>query len=204
MDFSEAEQILMTRDEVLRPVILHYGPLTNTPRHDYFESLSESIVSQQLSVKASDTIFRRFRHATNLDPVAILTLSDEEYRTLGISGQKTRYLKDLALHFANDPAVFNHLEQLDNESVIAELTLVKGIGRWTAQMFLMFTLDRPDIFAPDDLGLQNAIQRLYQLPAKPTSMEACRFAERWAPYRTTASRYLWKSLDNAPIMEDPA
>ena len=108
-------------------------------------------------------------------------------------------LRNLARHFVDNPAVFAHLDALDDEAVIAELTGVVGIGRWTAQMFLIFTLARPDVFAPDDLGLQNAIMRLYDLPEKPTPKQAAAFAERWAPYRSTACRYLWKSLDNTPL-----
>lgn len=201
MDFDmvRAEVGLIDRDPVLGGVVKEYGPLDALVVDEYFYSLAESIVSQQLSVKASDTIFGRLREATALDPLRVLSLSDEQCEQIGLSGQKQRYLRDLARHFVDNPAVFAHLDTLGDEAVIAELTGVVGIGRWTAQMFLIFTLARPDVFAPDDLGLQNAIMRLYDLPEKPTPKQAAAFAERWAPYRSTACRYLWKSLDNTPL-----
>jgi len=115
-----------------------------------------------------------------------------------LSGQKYKYIHDLAEHFVRDSMVFDHLDTLSDDDVIAELTKVKGIGVWTAQMFLMFTLVRPDVFAPDDRGLQLAIQKLYALPDVPPRSELETIAEAWAPYRTVASWHLWHSLDNEP------
>src|SRR5690606_33672396 len=118
-------------------------------------------ISQQISVKAAASIFERFVESTGLLPERALDITAEQIKFIGLSVQKARYLSDLALHFANNSQVFNHLEELDDEAVISELTKVKGIGAWTAQMFLMFTLQRPDVFAPGDRGLQLAIENIY-------------------------------------------
>ena len=195
MDFSAAEHELIQRDPRLGAVINLHGTIRRTPHHNYYESLVESIISQQLSVRASDTIFRRFKEATELDPAKALLLDEAACKTIGLSKQKAGYIRSLAENFVHDSAVFNHLESLSDDEVIAELTKIKGIGVWTAQMFLMFTLVRPDVFAPDDLGLLNAVTRLYELPARPTRTDAIALAERWAPYRTTASYHLWGLLD---------
>jgi DNA-3-methyladenine glycosylase II len=134
---SRAEVELIDRDPVLGGVVKEYGPLGALVADEYFYSLAESIVSQQLSVKASNTIFGRLREATSLDPVRVLSMSDEQCKQIGLSGQKQCYIHDLARHFVDNPAVFAHLDTLDDEAVIAELTGVVGIGRWTAQMFLI-------------------------------------------------------------------
>jgi DNA-3-methyladenine glycosylase II len=196
MNFTEAERFLMSADPVLGKIIEANGTVRHTPQTDYFEALCESIISQQLSVKASDTIFRRFREATGVRPERVLALDEAAQKTIGLSGQKARYLRDLAEHFVRDPQVFNHLETLDDDEVIVELTQVKGIGVWTAHMFLMFTLARPDVFAPDDLGLINAITKVYDLPSRPTKQEALAISAAWQPYRTTACFHLWRFLDN--------
>lgn len=199
MDFSQAELALMKLDPALGECISRHGPIVHTPRQDYFESLCRSIVGQQVSVKAASAIFGRFSEVSGLDPSTVVELSDEELRTVGLSRQKASYLRDLAQHFAENPRVYGHLGNLNDEEVIADLIAVKGIGRWTAQMFLMFTLVRPDVFAPDDNGLQRAASLLYgeDFMLKPKQLDA--FATRWQPYRTTAAWHLWRSLDNEPI-----
>ena len=196
MDFTYAEQTLINQDPALGMIIRANGSIRHTPRANYFEALCESIISQQLSVKASDTIFHRFQEATHLNPLQVLIIDEIQQKTIGLSGQKTRYLRDLAEHFVDDPTVFDHLEQLSDDDVVIELTKVKGVGVWTAQMFLMFTLARPDVFAPDDLGLLNALTKLHALPVRPTKQEALEIASRWAPYRSTACFHLWRLLDN--------
>lgn len=198
MTFSKAEQFLIDRDPVLGAIICANGSIIHTPHKNYVEALYESIISQQLSVKASDTIFRRFREATELDPLRIVALNESDKKSIGLSSQKMRYVQDLAQHVIDDASIFDHLDSLDDDSVIRELIQVKGIGVWTAQMFLMFTLARPDVFAPDDLGLLNAITRLYGLSSRPTKQEAIIRATNWAPYRSTACFHLWHSLDNTP------
>ena len=196
MAFSPAEQALIHQDSRLGRIIETNGHIAPRPERDYFEALSGSIISQQISVKAAATISERFREATQLQASNVITLSDEQVKAIGLSGQKSRYIRDLAEHFVRDSAVFNHLDSLSDDEVIAELTQVKGIGIWTAQMFLIFTLHRPDIFAPDDRGLQLAIEHIYDTTL--TRSELMTFAERWEPYRSTACLHLWHSLDNTP------
>jgi DNA-3-methyladenine glycosylase II len=164
------------------------------------EALVEAIVSQQLSVKAADTIYFRF---LDLFPKskfpkaeALIELPTAQYRKVGISGPKTKYIKHLAKMVATKELKLNKLHKLDNEAVIVELVKVKGIGRWTAEMFLMFTLMRPDVFSYGDLGLRNAIKKLYKLKTPPTQKQLDRITKKWSPHRTTAARYLWRSLDN--------
>lgn len=198
MELSEAEEYICRVDPKLAPIIRAHGHLSFPKSSDYFTELAESIISQQLSVKASDTIFKRFAEVTKLKPENALQITEAEEKQIGLSGQKARYIRDLAEHFVQDSAVFDHLDSLSDDDVVAELTQVKGIGVWTAQMFLMFTLQRPDVFAPDDLGLLNALKRVYDLPERPTRSEAIRLAEKWAPHRTTASYHLWHLLDNKP------
>lgn len=198
MQLSASERALCGLDPILGKVIRDNGHLSYPAETDYFVALSGSIVSQQLSVKAADTIYSRFKAHTRLQPSRAMALSEADCKTIGLSGQKARYIRDLAEHFVQDATVFDHLEMLDDEAVIAELTKVKGIGVWTAQMFLLFTLQRPDVFAPGDLGLQNAIASLNGLEARPSSVQAAGMAEKWRPYRSTACYHLWRMLDNKP------
>ncbi len=192
--FTQAERYLLENNKLLAPVVEKNGTICRTPRKDYYAELCDAIISQQISIKASATIVARFMNASNGDPRYVIDTTDETLRDLGISPQKMKYLRDLARHFTDNPKVFDHLEKLDDEAVIDELTNIKGIGRWTAEMFLMFTLVRPDVFACDDLGLQKAVQQLFKLPTKPTPHRLSEIAEQWRPYRTTAAWHLWQSL----------
>jgi DNA-3-methyladenine glycosylase II len=194
----QAEQKLSKLDPVLGMAIKKHGTLVRGPRIDYFTSLARSIVGQQISVKAAATIFGRLQQTTNLEPLAVAKLTDQQIKIIGLSGQKARYIRDLAEHFVKDSAIFDHLNSLPDDQVIAELTSIKGIGMWTAQMFLMFTLVRPDVFAPDDVGLQQSIKKMYGLSEVPKRAELLAFAERWKPYRTVACWHLWHALDNEP------
>lgn len=198
MGLSAEEMALKTLDPILAEVIETNGHIAPRSERDYFEALSSSIISQQISVKAAAKIFGRFQDTTNLKPERVLNLTEDDIKTIGLSGQKSRYIHDLAGHFVKDSAVFNHLDTLSDDEVIEELTRIKGIGIWTAQMFLIFTLHRPDVFAPDDRGLQLAIQNIYDLPVVPTRAELEKFAKKWKPYRSIASLHLWHSLDNEP------
>ncbi len=198
MNLSIAEQELCKIDPSMALIIKQNGPIHRASRDDYFASLASSIIGQQISVKAAAKILERFETATNMQPQQTVTLTDDQAKIIGLSGQKHRYIQDLAEHFVRDSMVFDHLDTLSDEDVIGELTKVKGIGVWTAQMFLMFTLVRPDVFAPDDRGLQLAIQKLHDLPAVPSRSELEAIASQWSPYRTTASWHLWQSLDNEP------
>jgi DNA-3-methyladenine glycosylase II len=147
-----------------------------------------------VSVAAATAIFGRLERATGMKPQNVTRLSDEDIKAIGLSKQKTSYIRDLAQHFAKNPNVYNHLEQQDDEQIIAELTDVKGIGRWTAQMFLIFSLSRPDVFAPDDIGLQQGMMKLYGWDELPPKKELEKAAETWRPYRTVVSWHLWQSL----------
>ena len=166
---------------------------------EFFEELVESIVSQQLSVKAADTIFGRIKELlpkSEVSPKNILKLKDDQLRSAGLSNSKVKYVKDLASKVDSKEIELEKLKDLENEEVIMELTKVNGIGRWTAEMFLMFSLGRPDIFSIGDLGLKNAIKRIYKLE-KPTDIEILAISEKWSPHRTFACRILWRSLRNS-------
>jgi DNA-3-methyladenine glycosylase II len=161
-------------------------------------ALVQAIVSQQLSTKAAATIFGRF---LALFPDGIITSADaiaahddKTLRGVGLSGQKVRYLRDLCSHIGDGRLRLDELEALDDEAVIVRLTAVKGFGRWTAEMFLMFRLHRPDVLPVDDLGIVKAIAQLYRLRKRPDAKRMTKIGEAWRPYRSVASWYLWQSL----------
>ncbi len=200
MAFTKDEEALMRIDATLGRYIELHGSLPLAPARPYYEALASSIISQQISVKAAAKIFERFKNATRLLPENFLKLQEDDIKAIGISGQKSRYIYDLSLQFVQDSAVYNHLDTLLDSEVTSELTKIKGVGEWTAQMFLIFTLHRSDIFAPNDRGLQIAIKEIYELTELPKNKALERFAEEhWAPYRTTASLHLWRSLDATPL-----
>jgi len=186
-------------DRLLRGVIDAAGPCTLTVRRDRFAMLANSILSQQISTAAARTIKTRLveKAGGRLAAEALLALSDEEFRACGVSGQKVGYLRDLSVRVASGSLPMNRLGRLSDEEVIERLVVVKGVGRWTAQMFLIFALGRPDVLAHDDLGIRNAIRRLYGLPEVPKRDEIDRIAEPWRPYASVASWYLWRSLEKA-------
>lgn len=198
MENKNIKKYLAQRDSILSIIIQQVTLPDWQPPESYFVSLVESIISQQLSVKAADTIYGRFKKLFNkekITPEEAINLPEETIRTVGISYQKIKYIKDLAEKTLASGIVFEQFEIMTDEEIIEELVKVKGIGRWTAEMFLMFSMGRPDVFSFGDLGLRNAIERLYKLDHKPTQVEAEKIAEKWKPYRTTACRYLWKSLE---------
>jgi DNA-3-methyladenine glycosylase II len=165
-------------------------------RH-YFESLTSEIIGQQLSGKVADVIFDRFTKlfpSGEITPRLLLQLQHEQLRSTGMSNSKARFLKDLAEKVINKSLKLEDLINLDNETVIKELMQVKGIGPWTAEMFLMFTLGREDIFSHGDLGLKNAIKKLYRIES-PTRDQVEEISKKWSPYRTFACRILWQSLE---------
>jgi DNA-3-methyladenine glycosylase II len=194
---------LSTEDPVLGAWIAQAGPcgLRRTRGGTHFEHIAQSIVYQQLSGKAAATIHGRL---TGLfggrppTPRELLATRDAKLRGVGLSGQKTRYLKDLARHAHEGSVPFDRLEAMDDEGVIATLTSIRGIGVWTAQMFLMFRLGRPDVLPVTDLGVQKAIQVLYRLRKLPSPDRVATIGKRWAPYRTVASWYLWRRVDDPP------
>lgn len=166
---------------------------------DYFQALVESIISQQLSVKAGDTITKRFIQlfGDSTFPKAkdIIKMDTEKIRSAGISYAKIKYIKDLAEKIMSKAVKLDAINEMENEVIIEHLIQVKGIGRWTAEMFLMFALKREDVFSYGDLGLRNAMQKLYKMKKHPTLKQAEKISAKWRPYRTWACRYLWASLE---------
>jgi DNA-3-methyladenine glycosylase II len=188
---------LKKSDPILRAIVERVGPCRMEFGEPEFSSLAEAIVYQQLNGKAAVTIFNRFAALAGepLAPEGILKLSDQQLRSVGLSKQKSTYLKDLAAKTSAKVLDFAKLPELSDEEVIKHLTQVKGVGVWTAHMFLMFSLRRPDVLPTGDYGVQVAIKKHYKkrkLP-KPDVME--KIARPWAPYRSIACWYLWRSLD---------
>ena len=184
---------------VLEKVYAIHGPelFSLNKRELLFDELVESIVSQQLSIKASDSIYKRIidlMPGKILNPQNLLKIKDENLRKAGLSFGKIKYLKDLSSKVKNGELKLESLDEMENEEVIKELTKVKGIGRWTAEMFLMFALARPDIFSHGDLGLKNAVKKIYGFDEyKIEVVEG--IVIRWSPYRTIAAKILWRSLE---------
>lgn len=199
-DYVRARRVLMRRDPVLGAVIKAIGPclMAERQRTDHLSALAGSIVSQQLSTKAAATIFGRFEAlfpaGEPLSAAAIVAVEDAALRGVGLSGQKVRYVRDLCGRILDGRLNLDAIESLDDEAVIERLTEVKGFGRWTAEMFLMFRLHRPDVLPVDDLGIVNAVQRLYKLRKRPDAKKLRALGEAWKPYRSVASWYLWQSL----------
>ena len=189
---------LRRKDPILKALILKVGPYAMEYHAPTFHALTRAIVYQQLSGKAASTIFSRFQNCCGvrtLRPESILVLSDEQMRAVGLSGQKVRYIRDLAEKTAAGDLRFGRHKKLSDEEIIAELTEVKGIGVWTVQMFLMFALRRPDVFPVLDLGVRNGMQRVYGLDPTAPHDAYTAVAENWRPYRSVASWYMWRSLE---------
>jgi DNA-3-methyladenine glycosylase II len=205
-EYVRARRILMRRDPVLGAAIKRIGPclMADRQRKDHLTALTGSIVSQQLSTKAAATIFGRFLALFadgQISAPAIAALDDGALRSVGLSSQKVRYMRDLSERIIDGRLPLEDLETLDDEAVIARLTSVKGFGRWTAEMFLMFRLHRPDVLPVDDLGIVNAVQRLYNLRKRPDAKRLQKLGEAWKPYRSVASWYLWQTLKNEPALQ---
>jgi DNA-3-methyladenine glycosylase II len=198
--YERARRTLMRRDPILARAIKQIGPcrMAERQRKDHLSALVGSIVSQQLSTKAAATIFGRFvalfpdSHIP--DAAAIAAIDDATLRSVGFSGQKIGYLRDLSARIADGRLNLDELDTLPDEAVVERLTSVKGFGRWTAEMFLMFRLHRPDVLPAGDLGIVTAIQRLYALRKRPNPKRILKMGEAWRPYRSVASWYLWQSL----------
>lgn len=187
-------------DPILFETIKQIGELEHILARNadvYFIALTEEIISQQLSGKVADVIFKRFIHLFPnqlITPEYLLTTPHESLRSVGMSNAKARFVKDLSQKVVSKELILEKLAALENEEVISELIKVHGIGRWTAEMFLMFSLGREDIFSHGDLGLKNAIKKLYNLP-NPSKSDIEKLSLKWSPYRTYACRILWKSLE---------
>jgi len=194
---KEAIQHLRQSDPILSEIIGRVGEYRIEFRAPEFESLVRSIVFQQLSGKVARVIFGRLLEAVHgrLTPETILKLRPARMRFLGLSAQKTAYIRDLARHTRDGRVIFEELPDLPDDAVIERLTRVKGIGVWTAHMFLIFALRRPDVLPTGDLGIRTAIRRAYALPQMPAPADIEALALKWRPYCSVASWYLWRSLD---------
>lgn len=196
--WQDAERGLL-KDKYIAPLIKKWGHCTiiSINKSLYFQNLVEAITNQQLSGKAASTIFGRVRNLCKgkIGPEVILKLSETKLRGAGFSFAKIKYIKDLSSKVKSGELEINKLDKLEDEEVIKELVAVKGIGRWTAEIFLIFALARPDIFLVDDLGIQKGFERV--TGKKWDKVKSAYFAEKhWKPYRTPAAWYLWRSLEN--------
>ena len=202
-DLHAAAAWLTEHDPLLAPIIMQHGLAKFEPHDDYYGALVNSIIGQQLSVKAAATIKQRFKDLFGGSlpaPEAILNTSHDELRTAGLSNAKANYIRDLAEHVLDGRIRFDKLPKQSNDEIIGELTDVKGLGEWTAHMFLMFCVGRLDVLATGDLGVRNAIRGLYGLEDAPTPQQVIEIAEQyhWQPYQSVACWYLWRWLDNSP------
>ena len=193
----KAVKHLKKSDLVLRAIIERVGPCRMEFGEPEFCTVAEAIVYQQLNGKAAATIFKRFADLAGdpLTPEGILKLSDEQLRSVGLSKQKSSYLKDLATKTADGLLNFTRLPEMTDEEVIEHLTQVKGVGVWTAHMFLMFSLQRPNVLPTGDYGVQMAIKKHYRKRKLPKPKDMEKIARAWEPYRSVACWYMWRSLD---------
>ena len=198
LPFSTLHTQLACLDPVLQQVIHRVGPCTLKRQKSGYGVLVQSVISQQISTAAARTIRLRLESLLpqgKIRAAAVQALADSQLSEIGLSRQKLGYIRDLTQCTLDGTISFRRIARASDEDAIAELVQVRGIGRWTAQMYLIFSLGRPDVFAVDDLGLRNAISRLYPLPATPRRADFEAIAERWQPLRSVASWYLWRSLD---------
>jgi DNA-3-methyladenine glycosylase II len=205
IDYIRARRLLARRDPILRDLMRAHGPCGLAARYhtDPFKALVRAIVGQQLSAKAAATIFSRFEALFDAFPTStqVLAVPDDRLRSVGLSSQKVAYLRDLCGRIVEGELPLDLLDRMDDEAVIENLTQVKGIGRWTAEMFLIFRLQRPDVLPLGDLGIVRAVQRAYKLRKAPTPDRLTRIGEAWRPYRSVACWYLWASLNNEPTKD---
>jgi DNA-3-methyladenine glycosylase II len=198
--WPEAKAQLARRDKVLRRIIRVHPDASLRTRGDAFQTLARSIVGQQISVKAAQTVWDRFAaKVERVSPAHVASLSDEAMRAAGLSRQKIAYLKDLALRFDSGEVNPRRWTRMSDERVIEDLTRVKGLGRWTVEMFLIFHLMRPDVLPVGDLGLQRAMERHYNEGDPLTRDEMRNIGAAWRPWASVATWYLWRSLDPVPV-----
>ncbi len=204
----DAHRELAASDPVMERLIDRLGELSletrykRTPAVDAFGTLLRSVVGQQVSVKAAAAIHARVAALFDADkpsPEALLEIDPQTLRDAGLSWRKVEYVRDLAAHVVGGELELERLGELSDEEVIAEITAVRGFGLWSAQVFCMFFLQRPDVLPTGDLGIRRAVELEYGLDMIPPPKEVERMGERWSPHRTLASIYLWESLHNAPV-----
>ena len=202
--WDEACKHLCKRDRVMRKLIPSCGEVRLQSRGDAFTTLARSIVGQQISVKAAQTVWERFlavaqESGKSLLPSQVLALDAPSMRGAGLSARKVEYLGDLAQHFESGSVHVRQWQQMDDEAIIEELVAIRGIGRWTAEMFLIFHLMRPNVLPLDDLGLIKGISHNYFSGEPVSRAEAREVGEAWAPFRSVATWYIWRSLDPVPV-----
>ena len=197
--WEKAKRSLSRRDPVMGGIMRRFPKVHITPRGDPFHTLARAIVGQQISVKAAQSVWNKFSLLVeNVTPQKVLAKKRPQLRACWLSDRKVEYIADLAQHFADGKIHVHRWPGMGDEEIIAELTEVRGIGRWTAEMFLMFNLMRPDVFPLDDLGLQKGIRLSYF--KKSVSLNRMRkLGETWRPWRSVATWYLWRSLDPVPV-----
>ena len=198
--WDEACQHLMKKDRVMKRLIPKFGTARLETRGDAFVTLARSIVGQQISVKAAQTVWDRFaKLSRRLTPRQVLKLKVDDMREAGLSARKVEYLVDLALHFDNGDLHVTDWQAMEDEAIIAELIGIRGIGRWTAEMFLIFHLMRPNVLPLDDVGLINGISQSYFSGEAVSRSDAREVAAAWSPYCSVATWYIWRSLDPLPV-----
>jgi DNA-3-methyladenine glycosylase II len=198
--WADACKHLMKKDRVLKRLIPQFGQACLQSRGDAFATLARSVVGQQISVKAAQTVWDRFAALPGqITPEQILKLRIDDMRAAGLSARKVEYIVDLALHFDSGLVHVASWTDMDDEAIIAELIAIRGIGRWTAEMFLIFHLMRPNVLPLDDVGLINGISKCYFSGELVSRSDAREVALAWAPYRTVATWYIWRSLDPVPV-----
>ena len=197
--WDEATRELAARDVVLGKLVTRYQALTLGSRGDAFQTLARAIVGQQISVKAASSVWERvLAEVKEMTPLHLGAADPVRLRACGLSGQKTAYVLDLAQRFKSGALEPARWTALDDEALIAELTQVKGIGRWTAEMYLIFHMARPDVLPIDDIGLQRAMSLHYNSGRPVSKLKMQRIGKLWAPWRSVATWYLWRSLDDLP------
>lgn len=198
--WDEACQHLMKKDRVMRKLIPLFGDARLVTRGDAFVTLARSIVGQQISVKAAQSVWDRFSALTRrVSPASVLKMNIDDMRAAGLSARKVEYLVDLALHFQDGKLSFKQWPDMNDEDIIDELVAVRGIGRWTAEMFLIFHLMRPNVLPLDDVGLINGISKNYFSGETVSRSDAREVASAWAPFCSVATWYIWRSLDPLPV-----
>lgn len=198
--WDDARKHLMKKDRVMNRLIPQFGDSCLQTKGDAFITLARSIVGQQISVKAAQTVWDRFALLPKkVSASNVLKLKVDDMRAAGLSARKVEYLVDLALHFDNGAVHVKSWETMDDEAIIAELVAIRGIGRWTAEMFLIFHLMRPNVLPLDDVGLINGISKSYFSGDVVSRSDAREVAAAWAPYCSVATWYIWRSLDPLPV-----
>ena len=201
--WAEACKHLIKKDRVMKRLIPQFPDTTLQTRGDAFSTLARSIVGQQISVKAAQTVWHWFEALPKMmTPACVLKLKVDDMRAAGLSARKVEYLVDLSIHFDAGTVHVKDWQAMDDDAIIAELVAIRGIGRWTAEMFLMFYLRRPNVLPLDDVGLINGISKNYFSGESVSRSDAREVAAAWAPYCSVATWYIWRSLDTIPVLKD--